>query len=221
MLETLRRPRGRLFAGAFALALLGTAATVVPAVAQRNRPAPMERMTEAGMRQMLASWPEHARMAAMDQMQKYGMPQGVTSDTLIWRNNGPWLYTMIDTMETPHSFPMQHPDLMEQAIYYRVPPEMFDDLAAYDGSVTVYRTEGIMSARCDKEGANFLALNLAHDIITRRRDVADARRYYANAIATFMRTGRMDPYMQRLTFQTQGPGAADPDRMAPMPGRRR
>ena len=35
-----------------------------------------------------------------------------------------------------------------------------------DGSVSVHRTVGEISAKCDFEGANFLALNLANDVIT-------------------------------------------------------
>lgn len=61
----------------------------------------------------------------------------------------------------------------------RVPPDKFDDLALYDGSVIVERTKGEISARCDQEPMNFLALNLAHDIITGKRSVGDARKTYA------------------------------------------
>jgi hypothetical protein len=52
-----------------------------------------------------------------------------------------------------------------------VPPDKFDELAEYDGSVIVERTKGEIAARCDLEGANFLALNLAHEIVTGKRSV--------------------------------------------------
>ena len=45
------------------------------------------------------------------------------------------------------------------------PPEVLD-LARFDGSVIVERTRGEIGARCDKEEMNYLALNLAHDIVT-------------------------------------------------------
>jgi len=159
---------------------------------------------------MLAGWPMSARMAAADMMKKYGPPQEVTATMLKWHNNGPWKYTMISNYETPHRFPGPHPDVMTQAIDYRVPTAMFDDLAAYDGSVTADRTQGHLAARCDKEMANFLALNLAHDVVTRRKAVPAARAYYARAIGAFKKTGRMDPYMQRLQF-TPPRSANDPD----------
>ncbi len=131
---------------------------------------------------------------------------------LMWRNNGPWKWTRISRETIPHSFPMPHPDLLEQAIDYRVPVDMFDDLARYDGSVMAERTKGELSARCDKEGANFLAINLANDIATGRRTVDDARAYYARAMMTFKQTNQMDPYMQRLQFQMPRQDSRDPDR---------
>ena len=192
----------RMTAVTFALATLAA-----PVSAQE----PTQRMSESQMQSMMASWPASSRMAAADMMQKYGPPQEVTATMVKWHNNGPWKYTMISNKETPHRFPMLHPDVMEQGINYRVPVGMFDDLAAYDGSVTADRTQGHLAARCDKEGANFLAVNLAHDIITKRKSVAFARAYYGRAIAAFKKMGRMDPYMQRLQFTLPRGQTSDTD----------
>lgn len=195
-------------------------ATVTVALAALTAPvsaqAPMQRMSERQMQSMMASWPASARMAAADMMKKYGPPQEVTATMLKWRNNGPWKSTVISNYETPHRFPMPHPDVMEQTIDYRVPAAMFDDLAAYDGSVTADRTQGHLAARCDKEGANFLAINLAHDVVTRRKGVVAARAYYSRAISTFKKTGRMDPYMQRLQFTPPRGQTGDADVAARM-----
>lgn len=157
----------------------------------------------------LAGWSQASRMAAEEMQRKYGAPDEVTPTMLVWHDNGPWKRTVISRDETPHSFPAPHPDVMEQVIAYRVPPEMFDELARYDGSVIVERTKGEMSARCDKEGANFLALNLAHEIATGRRTVEGARRMYAEQIMA-MKAGRPAPYTERLMFQPPADGR-DPD----------
>ncbi len=170
---------------------------------------------EARIRAMLAKWPADAQTAAADMMTKYGPPQEVTASLLIWRNNGPWKYTMISNYETQHDFPVPHHDVMEQGIDYSVSPDKVDDLAMYDGSVTIDRSQGQIAARCDKEGANFLALNLANDVATGSKTVAGARDYYAKAIDGFMKTGRMDPYMQRLTFAPKA-NSGFRDRPAPM-----
>ncbi len=194
--------------------LLSACNTMAPSAQAQNA---MMRMDEAGVRAMMAGWPEASRMAAMDMMQKYGPPQEMTATMAMWRNNGPWKYTMISNMETPHNFPMPHPDVMKQAVNYDVPADKFDEMAMYDGSVILERTKGEMAARCDKEGANFLAVNLGNDIATGRRSVADARAYYARAIDVFMKTQVMDPYMKGLNFAPPA-SSGDPDRPAAMSG---
>lgn len=198
-------------AGAVAVAALGVGLTA--ACASMTSPGMMGpgMMGPENAQATMASWPESSRMAAMDMMKKYGPPQEITPTSMLWRNNGPWKWTRVRNVEIQHNFPMPHPDVMEQAINYRVPSDMFDELAMYDGSVIAERTRGELSARCDKEGANFLAVNLANDVATRRRTVEQARQYYAAAIKTFMSTGSMDPYMQRLQFQPPAGDAGDPD----------
>lgn len=107
---------------------------------------------------------------------------------------------------------MPHVDVLEQVISYRVPPDKFDELAEYDGSVIAERTKGTLAARCDKEAMNFLALNLAHDIITGKRSVGDARKFYAATAMATMK-GEMPPYVQQLQF-TPPAAAGDPDKPA-------
>lgn len=189
-------------------------AAVCAAAALAGAPASAQ-MSDANIRSMLASWPMSAQKAAAEMMDKYGPPQEVTATMLKWNNNGPWKYTIISNRESMHSFPVAHMDVMEQGIDYAVPTSKYDDLAAYDGSVTADRTQGHLAARCDKEGANFLAVNLAHDVATGRKNVAAARSYYARAVDTFTKTGRMDTYMQRLSFEPRM-NSGDRDRPAKM-----
>ena len=191
------------------LVLSGTGAVI----AHDEKPVSKGKMdTRANAKSIIASWPEASRMAAMDMIQKYGQPQEVTASMLLWRDNGPWKWTKVTKETIQHDFPMSHPDLLEQAINYRAPIDKYDDLARYDGSVIVERTKGEMSARCDKEGANFLAINLGHDVATGKKTSDEARTYYAAAIKRFVTTKDMDPYMQKLQFQPQGQGTSDPDR---------
>jgi hypothetical protein len=112
--------------------------------------------------------------------------------------------------EVPHDFPMPHKDVLEQSVEYRVPPEKFDELAAYDGSVIVERTKGEISARCDKEAANFLALNLAHDIVRGEKSVGEARRFYGEAIKQMM-DGNPPEYMQKIQFRIEEADTGDRD----------
>ena len=158
----------------------------------------------------LGSWPEASQMAVKEITGKYGRPDGITEDELIWRNKGNWKKICISKMETKHSFPIEHTDMMQQTISYDVPEDKMDDLGKFDGSVTFDRTQGTMSARCDKEGNNMLALNLANDIITGKKTVEQARTAYGDIVKQKMNGGNPE-YMQKLTFSPQ-PNAADPDK---------
>lgn len=81
-----------------------------------------------------------------------------------------------------------------------MPVEKFDELAAFDGSVIPERTKGETSARCDMEAMNFLALNLAHDIVSGERTVDEPREFYAQTANAFMMK-RSAPYTEKLQFQ--------------------
>ncbi len=161
-------------------------------------------------RDVIDSWPEKQRRAAELIINKYGQPDIVTRDFLLWRDNGPWRRTIAFREGVKHNFPMPHEDSIEQFVKMRVPLEFYDDLAKFDGSVYPDRTRGEISAKCDKEAANFLALNLAKDIIDGKRTVADARRFYADTIASMM-AGKQSEYLQRLRFRIPFLRTADPD----------
>ena len=163
--------------------------------------------------EVIRNWPDKAQEVANKTIERYGQPDEATPSMLIWYNNGPWKRTIVYREEVPHSFPKPHTDVLEQFIDYRVPPEKFDDLALYDGSVIAERTKGEISARCDKEEMNYLALNLAHDIITDKVSVDQARETYAETAAAAMQ-GEMRPYVQGLQFTAPKGDTADPDKPA-------
>lgn len=158
----------------------------------------------------MKSWPMASQMAVKDMVDKYGKPDEVTPTMMAWNNKGPWARTVVFKKEYPHNFPMPHTDLLQQWISYKVPTDKLDELAMYDGSVVVERTTGMISARCDKEAANFLALNLSHDIIMGKRSVEDAREMYGKEVMK-MKAGQMTEYTKGLMFSADK-NAADPDK---------
>lgn len=172
---------------------------------------PDRTMSRSSVESMVSAWPETARKAAMMATEKYGAPTGVTPNMLVWQNSGPWKRTIVYREEIQHDFPMPHKDVWEQFVDYDVPAGMFDELAHYDGSVIAERTKGELSARCDKEAANFLAINLAHDIITGRRTVEQARQFFGETMKAMMQ-GQMSPYVQGFTFPMPRPNTGDSDR---------
>lgn len=167
----------------------------VAGTAERDGPA----AARGTVTQRLEGWHEASREAAMMMVEKYGEPAEETATMLVWHNAGPWKRTIISKEAVQHNFPMPHPDVMEQVIDYQVPWDKFDELAQYDGSVIVERTKGEMSARCDKEAANFLALNLAHDVVTGKQTVNGARAEYASQIKAMM-AKESAPYTEGIKF---------------------
>ncbi len=147
----------------------------------------------------LRNWPMSSQMAIKEQIAMYGNPDEITPTMAVWNNKGPWKRTVVSKMESKHDFPKTHMDCMEQCINYKVPLDMYDELAHFDGSVTVDRTQGTIAARCDKQENNFLALNLAHDIITGEKTVEEARRSYGDMIKQAM-SGNKPDYMMKLMF---------------------
>jgi hypothetical protein len=173
---------------------------------------------------MAMNWPQASRKALEATVQKYGMPTEMTNTMAVWKNSGPFLKTVVFSEEIPHRFPKPHSDVLEQTIYYRVPPDRFDDLAQFDGSIKADRTKGTLSARCDSEANNILALNLANDIITGAKSVEEARQFLATTAASATpgtgqpgqgggqgQTGQNADYTRTLRFQVQMAGTADPD----------
>lgn len=157
----------------------------------------------------LSMWPESSRTAAEEITAKYGRPDDVTSDELIWKNKGPWEKICVTKTESQHSFPIEHTDMLATTINYKVPTRKMDDLGRFDGSITFDRTQGTMTARCDTEANNILALNLANDIITGQKSVQRARTEYGNIIREKMNGGNPDA-MDKLDFSTNS-NTIDPD----------
>ena len=159
---------------------------------------------------IVAEWPAMSKQGANEIIGKYGPPNEATDSRLIWYNNGPWKRTICYRDEVPHHFPNPHSDVVESFIDYRVPPEMFSELAKFDGSVIVERTKGEVSARCDMEAANFLAINLMHEIVTGKLTAAQARKVYTETAAAYV-VSRSAPYAEAFQFQLPQEATNDTD----------
>jgi hypothetical protein len=156
-------------------------------------------------------WPDAARDAAVQIEQRYGAPAEVTPTQLVWHRAGPWKRIVVYNLAVPHAFPWPHSDVIEQTVTFRVPPEMYDDVAAFNGSITIGRTSGEVSVRGESEAMNFLALNLMHDVIAEVRTVEQARGDFARHAAALM-NGQSHSYTSGLMFTASGADTRDADR---------
>ena len=170
-------------------------------------------MVVAQRSQLIASWPEESAEAAQLVIDAHGEPDEATDSQLVWHNVAPWKRIVATKAFYHHEFPAPHIDCVESFLDYRVPVDKFTQLAEYDGSVVCERTAGEVSARCHDEQANFLALNLMHDIVTGAKDVKQARDYYVKEFLDYRRK-KPTPYMDGLRFTPPAGATADTDRRA-------
>ncbi len=161
-------------------------------------------VASAEVEALIASWPEAPQTAARQLLEQYGAPNEATPTKLFWYRNGPWKRTVLTSDVVIHNFPSRHSDYLTQYIDYRVPTDKFDALARFDGSCLVDRTAGEAAGCCDSEAANFLTLNLMHDIVAGKTSVEAARQTYAEQMAAYT-LGRSAP------FAVPEGGTEDPD----------
>jgi hypothetical protein len=120
-------------------------------------------VSPAAAAEVIDGWPKAQKKVAEQMLAKYGPPDEVTPTRLTWYRNAPWKRTEITSDVVVHNWPTGHSDFLTQTIDYRVPPHLISAVAEFDGSVVVDRTRGEVSARCDSEGANVLAMNMVHE----------------------------------------------------------
>jgi hypothetical protein len=195
-----------------AIALLAGGAS---AGAQQQKTSPGEvarpRVTGAALKSLIAAWPAKQQETANTMISKYGDPAIASDRMLVWYDTGPFVKTAVMRDEVQHNFPMPHVDYLTQTVKHTVPADKLAALYEYDGSVWFHRTRGELSAQCDVEAMNMLALNLAHDIITGKRTASDARAFYAQTAKAYKAGDKSSEYVTGLIFKPE-PNAADPDR---------
>lgn len=159
----------------------------------------------------VTSWPERPRLAVKEMFVKYGAPVEISSEAIIWHNEGPFKRIMVTKKEVPHDFPLPHMDFLEHTISYNVPIDKIDDIVLFDASTTINKTQGEMSARCDLEGHNILTHNLAVDIINGTKTVQQARVAFGDMVKLDF-GGKHPPYVEKLQFTPPTENVLFPDK---------
>src|SRR5690349_4969353 len=123
----------------------------------------------AWVQKHVPSWPEKTRRTAAQLITKYGLPAEATERQITWYGNGPWKKSTLYKEEVAHNFASPHADVLEQTVSYKVPLDKVAALLEFNGSVVVNRTRGELCSCADSEELNFLALNVADDLIRGER----------------------------------------------------
>jgi len=181
--------------------LLAMLSLAVPGRAQE----PGEKGPEAGedlkAAAVIQDWPVGSRVIARAMIEEYGEPREVSGDYLLWRNNGPWKRTVVHRVPPASWASRSEAEVLQQFVSYRVPLDKFAELAIFDSRIQADRARSELSFRSDSEKLNFLALNLANDIITGEKDAAQARLFYEQT-AGLAQAGKGSPYTDGLRFAT-------------------
>lgn len=169
-----------------------------------------DRAAIADVERILEQWPAAHKAVARQMIDKYGPPNEATATRLFWYANRPWKRTELSRDSVVHNWPAPHSDFLTQTVDYRVPPELFGEIARFDGSIVVDRTRGEVSARCDSEAANVLGINMVHELVTGKRSVEEARETSEQNTVAY-NLGREAPYAERLLFDVPRGGTEDLD----------
>ncbi len=163
------------------------------------------------LKTITSKWEKEPRESAERLIEEYGKPDEYTESEFTWFNTSDgWKRTTLKNDPVKHNFPDTHNDFLTQWIDFKVPVDMFSKLAEFDGSVVVDRTRGEMSATCGGTSMNFVAINLANDIVKRKKTVDEARTEYTKLYQAFNH-GDHPPYTKELQFELPQGKTADPD----------
>ena len=146
----------------------------------------------------IAGWPDASRKTAELIMEKYGAPNAIGDRVLVWNGNTPWKLTLVHR-EDPGLYPTRGGSL-QQVIDYEVPKDSVTALEELDAGLSVSPNRRELSGTNVSEEENFLAVNLAHEIITGRSTPAQARSKYALTMA-LRDSGKSSPLTSRLLFE--------------------
>jgi len=156
----------------------------------------------------IAAWPATAKLAAGVMIEKYGQPGRLSDMSLTWYGNGPWKRTVVYRDGWLDQYAVHHPDVLEQAISYRVPSDSFADVAGFDDRLIVDGKNNELSFRSESEKMNFLALNLANEIVLRWK-TADEARAFAVQEMQLIDAGKKSAYTEGFTFKVTNEADAD------------
>ena len=145
-------------------------------------------------------WPPRTRNAAGLLLEKYGTPDQFDRNALVWFNNGEWKRTVVRRTVSRRDPAGKNRDYLEQTVGYLVPADKVADLKRFSPMIEMSTTAGELTFASESESKNRLALNLANEIVTGKRGVADARAFLLKT-TRLAASGRSSPYLDSLRFE--------------------
>lgn len=157
------------------------------------------RLSELTAQETILGWPTLAQRMAQLTIERYGRPDEVGEDALVWRGKGPWLRTTVHRRALTRRALRRDVDFLENTVRCDVPRRLREDLTRFDPGLSWNTALGELSSRAESEELNMLALNLAVEIVQGVRDVDEALAV-RERILRFSASGKASPYLRGLKF---------------------
>jgi len=158
----------------------------------------------------LERWPAPARAVARAMIAAYGPPTRFDNASLVWLHHGPWEKVVAYRDGWPQSRVPEAQDYLRQVIGYRVPPDKLEGLLRFDPRIEPNPATNELAALSSSESDNFLLLNLADDIVTEKRTVANARDF-RDRTKMLSSAGKSSPYTSGFLFEPPNEKTVTPD----------
>ena len=184
----------------FSVAVIAAVA-MLALVSDQGARAPVPRRTSsavpAAAEDVLSRWPEKPRALARLMVETYGAPDELVASQVSWSGRSPWRRIVVFRDPDPAG---RRDHLLETVAYGAAPMDHhWRDLAAFGRGASYDPATGELSARTDSQETNYLALNLADEVLRGRRSARDAQDFY-DAASNLSTAGKSSPYMQGLLF---------------------
>jgi hypothetical protein len=147
----------------------------------------------------ILKWPGLSRSEARVMIAKYGQPASFDDNSLVWRMNGPWLETVVYRQASRSLIGYHGKEILKQTIAYVVPSNRIAALKRFDGRLQFDQANGRLSSTSENEDRNFLALNLADEIVAGKRTAEEARLFYRKTVR-LAASGKSSAYLDGFLF---------------------
>ncbi len=184
---------GRSAAAALLLVLAAAAASSAPSPEPRKPLAPAATNIA---RRAIADWPDGSRLLAGAIIEECGAPDEVEPAQLTWLRAPPWKKIIVFR----DALTRGHPGGLRRTLAYRVPLRAWRALGAFGHGVEYDAVNGLLSARTDSEETNYLALNLADEVVRERLSASEASAFY-DLTLNLLISGKTSSYATRLRFK--------------------
>ena len=184
---------------AFAAWLLALAVAAAPGGRAARAENPPSDQAHASI---IEHWPDRPRVIIRAMTAKYGMPNRLNQIEVVWYDNGPWRRTVIHRYSSLGFFGARENDYLEQTIGCRIPDDKVSALKRFGKRIDIVRSGNELSSRAESESMNFLALNLAGEIIAGTRSAKDARDFYRKT-EELSKSGKTSAYLEEFVLPVE------------------